>query len=300
MSTHDFNLADAFLLCYLLELEKVLHNSSQLKNIKFQSEESNTDEFLKRFLKTYIEKNKKPNLLNDKSVRIKLFDKEKNFSQKLINECYISKVYLPEEIPSDIVNKLKNDSDSVYTNPDLLLIVESKQESFFRSIELKSTKNNLIPGSSVQQVSPFEWVVFLKRNSNNIDIATGLYINSIDDRLPFPDRSPRPIIGFNHLKSFNTSSRLVTNDEISIKFNDQSTYDKLILIQDWRDYLINEWMEVVSKSNVGKNERWFNYVIRKYSYSLLKEFSNKSSEEKLKFIRSLKKNITPDQEGFFD
>ena len=52
------NLLNSFLLVYFYELEKQLNASdNKLQVVKFQSEEANTDEFLKKYFKKYIKKN---------------------------------------------------------------------------------------------------------------------------------------------------------------------------------------------------------------------------------------------------
>jgi len=71
----------------------------------------------------------------------------------------IKKVYLPNELGKELKKQISASKSSVYTSPDLYLEIHDGQDVYYQSLELKSTKNNKIPGSSVQQVSPFEWVI---------------------------------------------------------------------------------------------------------------------------------------------
>ena len=51
----------------------------------------------------------------------------------------------------------------------------------------------------MQQINPYEWVIFIKQGKP-IEITTGFYLNSITEKVQFPDRSPRPQVSFNTLK----------------------------------------------------------------------------------------------------
>lgn len=155
---------------------------------------------------------------------------------------------------------------------------------YFESVELKSTKDNNIPGSSVQQVSPFEWVIFVKRDSEKVLVTTGFYINSITEKLPFPDRSPRPQIGFKTLLDWNKKYRKVENDLLTIESSVEINNDKIKLLTDWQDYLASEWLEIIKSEESRNNEKWFNNAIRKFALKFLEysEKLTKSEKEKLK------------------
>jgi len=198
------NKLNYFLSQYFYELEITLNNKAkEISSVKFQSEESNTDEYLKRFVKEVILQNKR--LKNKQILMLNLtYDAEsKSLPVKEFNQFQITNVFLPDEFTPNLKNKIGATKASVYTNPDLLVEIEGYNQIFYQSVELKSTKGNKIPGSSVQQINPYEWVVFIKRKGDVIEVATGHYINSITEKLPFPDCSPRPQIGFNTLVDWN-------------------------------------------------------------------------------------------------
>ena len=80
----------------------------------------------------------------------------------------ISNVFLPEHLNTEQKKEISTLKKSVYTSPDLYLEITDGINIYFESVELKSTKDNNIPGSSVQQISPFEWVIFIKRDNEKV------------------------------------------------------------------------------------------------------------------------------------
>lgn len=288
---NDVQLIDGFLLLYFFQLEENLNNNqNDLNSIKFQSEESNTDEFLKLFFKKYIEKNKSINDCSFSEVSFFFNNQKKSFPTQKLSRFIIDQVFLPEDITEKLKIEISKNKNSVYTNPDLYLKIKNGNNIYYESIELKSTKNNHIPGSSVQQVSPFEWVIFIKRDKKP-KITTGYYINSITNKLPFPDRSPRPQIGFDNLVDNNNENRVINNNSLILKSDDYKTLKKIELINDWQEFLTNEWMEVIISENVKKNEKWFNNTLRKFSVKLIEHFIKSSVQEKNTLINKLKSLI---------
>jgi len=151
------NKLNYFLSQYFYELEIILNTKAkELSSVKFQSEESNTDEYLKNFVKEIILQN---STIKDKQITtlsLAYGTKLKSLKVKEFNQFHITKVFLPSELTIDLKNKIGVAKSSVYTNPDLLLEIKGYEQIFYQSVELKSTKNNKIPGSSVQQVNPYE------------------------------------------------------------------------------------------------------------------------------------------------
>lgn len=191
---------------------------------------------------------------------------------------------MPEHLNAEQKKGITASKKSVYTNPDLYLEITDGINIYFESVELKSTKDNNIPGSSVQQVSPFEWVIFVKRDNEKVLVTTGFYINSITEKLPFPDRSPRPQIGFKTLLDWNKKYRKVENEVLTIENITEINNDKIKLLIDWQDYLASEWLEII-KSEQGRNsEKWFNNAIRKFALKFLEysETLTESQKENLK------------------
>lgn len=271
---------DQFLTIYFYYLENILNqDSSGLSNIKFQSEESNTDEFLKKYLKSFISNN--PQLINDgnNNCVFEIDGKKEIVNKNTFNTFRITEVLIPEELTQEQKNKITESKKSVYTNPDLYLNITDGKEIWSESIELKSTKENRIPGSSIQQVSPYEWVIFVKRSDSNTEVTIGHYINCITDRLPFPDRSPRPVIGYIPLKEWNKENRILIDDEFHLKINTNEHLEKLRILEDWQDYLASNWMEIIIKDSSKISEPWFNNAIRKYTLKLIEYTKNLSPDE---------------------
>lgn len=286
------SLLNSFLLIYFFELEKQLNlTDNQLQAIKFQSEESNTDEFLKKYFKAYLSKNNNIKASNLKELQIKIDKDEYVIDIASLYSYKILNVLLPEELSNEQRQNIANSKKSVYTNPDLYLEITDGSYTYFESVELKSTKDNTIRGSSVQQVSPFEWVIFVKRAKDKVSITTGYYLNSITNKLPFPDRSPRPQIGFKTLENWNKKYRTVKDHILTIENITELNKDKISLLNDWQDYLANEWIQIIQADSVRNNEKWFNNALRKFAVKFL-DFTDKlTTKEKNSLKRKLKKMI---------
>lgn len=288
----EYNLLNSFLLVYFYEIEKMLNNSNNnLREIKFQSEESNTDEFLKRYFKEFLLKNNTIKNSTLQKLIIRVDDKEYCIDISELHNYKICNVLLPEELTLENKLNISTNKKSVYTNPDLYLHITDGVEDFFEPLELKSTKNNNIPGSSIQQVSPFEWVVFVRRNDDNVIVTTGYYLNTITNKLPFPDRSPRPQIGFNTLKTWNEKYRKELDDTLTFESISEINKDKINLLKDWQDYLAKEWLEIIQAENLSRNEKWFNNALRKFTIKFLDYTDKLSKGEKAELKNKLLSQI---------
>ena len=283
---------DYFMYAYFYQIEIGLNRGDNaLSTIKFQSEEANTDEELKLFFKSYLSEHNKLSLGSlVTSVAIKVGDEEHTISIAQLNDIYVQKVWLPQELTSEMKSEIAKSKRSVYTNPDLYLEVMLPEGVVYVSIELKSTKNNKIPGSSVQQVSPYEWVIFVKHSKKEIDAVCGFYVNAITENMPFPDRSPRPQVGHNTLKKWNKKNRRVEKGRLIYTINIEENNAKKAILGDWEQVLCNEWMETIGKQKRHK-EKWFNNTIRKFSYELLKKVKEDPSKLEA-LLNVLEKNIT--------
>lgn len=226
--------------------------------------------------------------INYDTLVFNYLNKKTEFKSSEILKCKVLNVFKPDELSSKLKLQLKNNKIGVYTNPDSLVEIGVNNYKVFKSIELKSTKKDEIPGSSVQQISPFEWVIFIKRDKGKIQISTGLYIDSINNKLPFPDRSPRPKISFNNLKNHNENYRVSKNNIMTFTSEIDSLKEKISLISDWRESLINEWLNTVLHKSQLKNEKWFNDVIRKYSYRFIEKYESFTIEERKILLKKLK------------
>ncbi len=286
------NNLQSFLTLYFHKIETLLNeNPSDLEKVKFESEEANTDEHLKVFFQKFLKENNDISDTHLTDLVIKTDDTEHCLKTKNLFCYHIENVLLPNELTDKQKQEIAEKKKSVYTNPDLYLAISDGESTYYESVELKSTKNNKIPGSSVQQVSPFEWVIFIKRTKDKVEVTTGFYINSITDKLPFPDRSPRPQIGFKTLLDWNKTYRKVSENKLTIENITAINDDKLELLKDWQEFLATEWLDIILKNDISKNEKWFNNALRKFALKLL-EYSEKIKvEEREELIQNLKKLI---------
>ncbi len=275
------NLLTYFLFVYFYEIEQKLNSTkNELGLIKFQSEEANTDEFLKRYFKEFLSIHNSIKETKIKQLELQIDSDIHQIDTKDLFHYQIKTVFLPEELTTSQKQVITQSKNSVYTNPDLYLEISDGTTLFYESVELKSTKMDTIPGSSVQQVLPFEWVIFIKRNINSVSVATGFYINSITEKLPFPDRSPRPQVGFKNLENWNKKYRKVEKNTLFIENRSEINSEKIKLLTDWQDYLASEWLKIIQLDSSKKNEKWFNNTLRKFSLKFLEYTENLNEEEK--------------------
>lgn len=295
MMFYDINdKVNRFMFAYMYELELALKTQKDnLAKVSFQSDEANTDRPLKLFLKNFIEKdfNSLPTSKINFKFNITINDKVENLNYSDFKDIKINKVLLPDELSSELKSKIAENKSSVYTNPDLLLEISDSKNITHCSIELKSTKTNSIPGSSIQQIIPTEWVIFIKHTSKSIDITTGQYIHSINSKLQFPDRSPRPQVAFNELTSWNASNRSLNNTILNYKINSSDEKLKYDLISDWQYYLADRWLEVVFSSSIKTNEPWYNNNLRKFIIKFLEKYDSLTPNEKENFKNKVKSLI---------
>ena len=158
---------------FMYKLELILLNEkNEIKNISFQLDEANTDKPLKEFIKNIILS--KCNNINDMNLKISFSNQTNSNNIEYLSNNYlnykINKVYLPDDLTPEIKQYISSNKNCVYTEPDLCLeIVDNlSNEIFYETIELKSTKTDAIPGSSVQQINPKEWTIFIKHTNNNV------------------------------------------------------------------------------------------------------------------------------------
>lgn len=285
-----------FMHFYMLELEVFLNSQKKnLLTVSFQSDEANTDRPLKEYLKSAIEN--ELNMLPSNPIVSKLFIDEQTHSIEEYRDYKISRVILPDEIDEILKQKIKESKSASYTNPDICLEIKGNSSTFYQTVELKSTKNDSITGSSIQQIIPDEWVIFVRHTLKDIEVVTGQYINSINSKMQFPDRSPRPQVSFKELLSWNSLHRTIENSKLIYTLDDSLT-NKLALLDDWQGVLSKRWIDILLNSEkVKKSEPWFNNNIRKFILDFLEIYDAYNEEEKALIkskIQSMIKKETDD------
>lgn len=288
---------EQFLSAYFYLLE-VYHNTitTELYQLEFESEEANTDRALKEYFKEFILSHSDIKSLGSiSSVSIQRDKEEYRANLSDIEDVFIEQVIIPNEITDNLKDSLKLD-DRIYTKPDLILILCSRKTNIKSSpitIELKSTKNDKIPGSSVQQIKPFEWVIFVKHSRSKAKVVTGYYINSITNKLPFPDRSPRPQVGFNTLIKWNKKSRFFSKNTglLEVIYDSKELEIKRNILESWEDVLVSEWIDTIFYRKKQKKEKWFNNTLRKFSLKFIYQINELSDQEIRKLENKIKQEI---------
>lgn len=278
-----------FISAFLFELEIELKKDlSYFDDVVFQFDEANTDQQIKIKIRDYILNN----LKNTNSV-VQISQNGDTISLEK-NTYIIYDVKVPSQLSSEDKSYIKSIKKSNYTNPDLLLIISDGKELIRIPIEVKSTKNDKIPGSSIQQIEPEDWVIFIKHSDEEVlDIATGKYVDSISGTMQFPDRSPRPQVSFKNLKKWNDEFRKFDNGLLEF-INDEENEEKFEILYDWQMSLANRWLEVLGTNKKVTGEPWFNNNIRKFALLSFEYYDSLSVEEKQAYKEFIQANIDGD------
>lgn len=285
-----------FMCIYMYKLEEDLtKHKDDLLAVSFQSDEANTDRPLKVYLKKHIEESFS-SIPEDIDITSLCFEGTTFTDVQAIKRIQVNRVLLPEDISDELKETIKASKSSVYTNPDLYLELILDGELSYESIELKSTKNDSIPGSSIQQIVPEEWVIFIEHSGNNINISTGQYIHAINSKMQFPDRSPRPQVSFKAISTWNKDNRILNSNALCY-VKDDDDKNKRELISDWQNVLSQRWIDVLFNATSTKaNEPWFNNNMRKFILSFLTKYEALSDDEKKEFKERVESLILSDTE----
>lgn len=285
-----------FMCIYMYKLEEDLtKHKDDLIEVSFQSDEANTDRPLKEYLKKHIEESFS-SIPEDTDITSLCFEGTTCTDMQAIKKIQVNRVLLPEDISDELKEIIKASKSSVYTNPDLYLELKLGDKISYESIELKSTKNDSIPGSSIQQIVPEEWVIFIKHSGKSISISTGQYIHAINSKMQFPDRSPRPQVSFKAMSTWNKDKRIVKSNALCYEKDDDDN-NKRALISDWQDVLSQRWIDVLFNATSTKaNEPWFNNNMRKFILSFLTKYENLTDAEKIEFKERVESLILSDTE----
>lgn len=267
-----------FMRIYMYELEMFLNSRhEELLEIQYQVDEANTDRPLKEYIKNVIEN--ECNCINELSnisyVSIEGEEPKIYTITDEIKNIFVQMVLLKEDIDNDpsVKEILKARKDAVFTTPDICLGINVNGYIQYETIELKSTKYDKIPGSSVQQVSPEEWAIFVKRNlkSKSVSVTTGQYLCAINSKMQFPDRSPRPEVSFEELQNWNNQYRERNNKALCFySSGDESV--KYNLLTDWQGVLAKRWVEILLNSEPSKRIPWFHNNLRIFILEFLNEY----------------------------
>lgn len=292
MNFRDFTVEEALLFSffsiYLYELEKNKELLNTLKAVVFHSDEANTDKDLKLAVKNYMKNHPRISPKNNDSVFLRIDDKEVISNLEKLFYFSINNVFLPEELTNEHKKAIRQSKTSIYTNPDLYIeVLGSNNILQYISLELKSTKQDKIPGSSAQQANPYEWTLFVKHSVNNgMELMSGLYANTVTGKLPFPDRSPRPQVSFSQLKNWNDAYRKHDKTGFRLTINTKDLDEKALVISDWERALVKDWMEYIKSDK--KPNKWFDHTQRIFVTELILYYESLNSEDKKAFFN---KNI---------
>ena len=275
---------EAYMSAYLYELETMINKNNKIfEKVKFQQDEANTDKDVKEAIKKFIvDECNRITLINQVSIDNVTYNIDKN-------SFVVEDALIPDDYDSTIHNLMAQEN-AMYVNPDLVLKCSFFGKTVYQRIELKSTKSDKIPGSSVQQVLPDEWVIFIQhKDGEKIKTITGKYKDSISGKMAFPDRSPRPQISYSELKKWIDEYRVTCEETLTIK-KDNLEIDKEELLTNWQEVLSKRWLNVL-RSDKKENEPWFNNNLRKFILEFLNYYDALDENGKKDFKDKVFKNI---------
>ena len=275
---------EAYMSAYLYELETMINKNNKIfEKVKFQQDEANTDKDVKEAIKKFIvDECNRITLINQVSIDNVTYNIDKN-------SFVVEDALIPDDYDSTIHNLMAQEN-AMYVNPDLVLKCSFFGKTVLQRIELKSTKSDKIPGSSVQQVLPDEWVIFIQhKDGEKIKTITGKYKDSISGKMAFPDRSPRPQISYSELKKWIDDYRVTCEETLTIK-KDNLEKDKEELLNNWQEVLSKRWLNVL-RSDKKENEPWFNNNLRKFILEFLNYYDALDENGKKGFKDKVFKNI---------
>lgn len=235
----------------------------QFKDIKLMEDELNIDKYLKIKIIEILRED-----FND--INENLRDDNIKLERLLTKEEY----YHPD-------NKRYNE-DEISNFCDLVLVYQEDGIFIDNELEIKKTNSNKIPGSSINQIKPEKALLFFRYKKDEVELQVGYYYQSIDERIPFPDRSPRPIISYDAMKHTN---KLLSENEVSLKQLKNRT--KNIFADNWIDQLVSNWMDDVKSVKLKRS--WFFSAIRQFCLKSIIEYEKLSDKEKKEFKKNLKK-----------
>lgn len=283
---------EVFLFMLMGELEVRL-NSSKIppQSISFHSDEANTDRQIKEFLKNFI-------LTNCNGLQAVSFQNciisGQSYQVKAYQNMRVTNVFLQDELTEEQKNLLRSSKNGVFTNPDLFLVIQDTNQTYYETIEVKSTKKDKIPGSSVQQVNPHEWTIFVLHHEAGIQFAISQYIHAVDNRIQFPDRSPRPEVSFKEIVKWNQAYRIASGSSLEYK-SDPDIEDKYKIIADWQSYLAENWVNELYQYRHRRRIPWFHIALRKFILLFLASYEKLSEEKKKEFKEKTKEIIAAEE-----
>lgn len=281
---------DSFLFLFFNNLQQLLNSEDskrQLYKLQLHVDEANTDRPLKCYLKDFILNNSEKIHKNIKDYTL-IFDSDKKEQHIEDINFEVFDIRLSDDLSEEEISNFKSEGQ-VYTRPDL--IIELKDTITYKitplPVELKTTKKDVIPGSSVQQINGNEWVIFIKIPNKQEEVETiiGKYVWAINQKIQFPDRSPRPSISFNSIKSWTNTYIKEQENKLIVESPADLLEQKKIIIEDWHKILVNRWLDEIKKEKPSRG--WFNEVIRRYTQDLLNYYNNLPKNEQIKLISRL-------------
>lgn len=283
-----YQILHCFLAMYLRGLEQNTKLLQTLASIDYQQDEANTDKPAKIVIRDFMNTHPQLGVTNFSEVMIVQDIENYHISLIDLQQVSIDKAYIPEELSQDIKHAIKQAKNGAnYTNPDIYVDLVYQGVKYSISIEVKSTKDNKIPGSSVQQIDPFEWVIFIKREKNqSVQLTTGMYLNSITNRLPFPDRSPRPEVAFDTLKDWNEQYIKQHDNQLILQYNPKDIEQKSQILLDWKQKLVTDWLAVVQKKPLS-SRKWFDDTLILFAKQLVDYYEMLEPNEKADFYQKL-------------
>lgn len=257
------------LISLLMTIEDELNKDvNQVKSIEYQKDEANTDHEIKRFMAEKI------NQINE-FVYTEITYNNQCFD---INPCDV-KAYIGSEYPKQI----SKTNAKRHVTPDI--VIEINDHVF--TVEIKTSKTGGdIPGSSVQQSDPDEWSIFVNRKTGKVTCSK--YAIAFSGKIPFPDRSPRPIVSCLSVEDWSRTHVIKDKLHGVAMINDLDIVNnRRTMVNDWKEELISNWFDMMSVPSRG----WFPNVLKRFVVYLLESEKNQDPAKRSTYIEKIKKSM---------
>jgi len=288
------NLLTCFLSVYFYEIEQKLNGTrNELDLITFQSKTENTDKFLKHYFKNYLSIHNSIKETKIEKLELQIDTQNYQINTKELFNYQILNVFLPEELTSSQKQEITKSKNSIYINPDLYLEISDGKTLFYEPLDIKSIRNDTISDASLQKISPFEWVIFIKKNAHSVSVATGFYLTSFIKKVYSADYIFYPQVSYKNLVKSNRIYRIQNNATLFVENKRKTEVDKIELLVNWQEYLATQWLKIIQIQLTKKNTEQINWIntLKTIPKKFLEYIDNLSEEEKIKIQQKIQKII---------
>lgn len=225
---------ETYLHCYMYKFKNHINSfddyKKEIAELKFKIGESNLDLDLRNYLAQEIKKFH-TTFKENKTMKVWYNGTEHTLTEEEIGKISVEKVIAPTET-TDLVKYEKGKCQLLkpnarrYVNVDILMILKRDKFNAYVPIEVKSvtsrykekSKKYTITGSSLNQIIPNGWLIFVKhpqdsKNFGEVEVAISKYGLAM--------KEVKPVVKFNPTVSFELAEQAWKIEDDKIILNEQ-------------------------------------------------------------------------------